>query len=130
MNYKRIYHPYYLWEDYKNGLYNNKLQPELINSCVELLQNKKHFYESARLLTKSWVYCCEVNLTNNEMNRKAWIGQATCCFRFGANSETVIVAWHKLDNYYKDEANMVADIVIKEYINKKIEELCPKLDLE
>ena len=44
MNYKRIYHPYYLWEDYKNGLYNNKLQPELINSCVELLQNKKHFY--------------------------------------------------------------------------------------
>ena len=36
----------------------------------------------------------------------------------------------ELDNYYKDEANMVADIVIKEYINKKIEELCPKMDLE
>ena len=130
MNYKRIYHPYFLWEDYKNGLYENKIQPELIISCVELLQNRKHFYQSAKLLTKTWIYCSDVNLTNNEMNRKAWLGQATCCFRFKANSETVINAWHKLTDIQKEEANYIAEIVIKEFINKKIEKLCPKLNLE
>lgn len=40
---KRIYHPYWLWEDYKAGFYDNvsgERKKELILKVVEMFNNK------------------------------------------------------------------------------------------
>jgi hypothetical protein len=126
----RKYYNYKLWEDYKNGMYEKGVNEKLVEECVLLLCNKKHFYENGKLMLKTWIYSSEQNLTNNDINQKAWIGQATCNFRFKANIDTVIEAWHKLTQEQQKEANYLAFELIKEYKNNKKNILCPKLNLE
>ena len=131
MKLKREYVNYRQWEDFKNGLYSNE-QPikKNINLCKELLSNNKDTYYAMKLVVQNWPLSTKHNLTNYEINRRAWLGQACCCLRFSCNSETVILAWRELTLDLQEVANCMADTVIKEYeetINRK---LCPKLNLE
>ena len=44
MENKRIYHPYWKWEDYKAGFYENisgEHKKEMLLKCVELFSNPK-----------------------------------------------------------------------------------------
>ena len=120
----RVYYPYYLWEDYLNGMYKNEIKEEKINDCFALLNNKKHFYEACQLVVSNWKFCVEHNLTNYEINRKAWLGQAACCIRFKASCQTTISAWRLLTTEAQYEANYIAEDTIKRYINNKLNKLC------
>lgn len=115
---KQIFHPYYLWEDYKLGFYDNisgKNKQELINKVVELFSNQDLTEEFMQRVINEWIYSCEHNLTNYSMNRVAYLGQAACCIYAGVPSFITMNAWNLVDKKNRDIADFIANKKIKQW---------------
>lgn len=129
---KRIYHPYWLWEDYKNGFYDNISgikKIELQEKSIELLSNAKLCREFMMKVISNWKYSCEHNFTNDSLNKIAYLGQSACCIYAGVPNSITIECWSKLTKEQQKEADSIALEVISiwESKNKNIQ-LCLKLD--
>ena len=75
----RIYHPYWKWEEviYNMwGVVTDKRNNE--KKCLELMQDLEKWSSYMERVTKEWTFSCEHNLTDNNINRMAWLGQAAC----------------------------------------------------
>lgn len=121
---EQVWHPYWLWEDWKAGMYakpmmsmveTGETKDERMQKCINLLTNQEEFYRVAKHVTSEWIYACEHNLTNYGMNRIAYIGQASCCYEYGITEEEVRSAWAYLTDKERAEANATAQKVIEEW---------------
>jgi len=115
---KKIFHTYDKWEDYKNGLFSTKEKDDddlVVELCGKLLSDQKLFKSAIERMTKSWPYSTEENLSDTGINRRAWLGQASCCYEFGARDSVTKLAWNKLDQKTQDEANQTATDFIKKW---------------
>lgn len=89
---KRIFHTWEKWECYPAGFYENKPRnPELSDdSCRELyatfLRDIPMFEAAMQSIMLYWPNSCEHYLTNERMNRIAWLGQASMCYAHGVPS--------------------------------------------
>lgn len=116
---KRIYHPYWVWEDFKNGLYDQeKMYSEqeeflLANKGKELLSHLDEFEQVALKVISEWKNASEQNLTNISRNRQAWIGQASCCYKLKIPERITKLGWRLLTYEQQIEANKIADKIIK-----------------
>jgi hypothetical protein len=115
---KRIYHPYWFWEDYKNGLYDlereySEQEIEQLTKNVKKFLSSNEFYDVGIKVVSEWFFSCEQNLTNQSRNRQAWIGQASCCYKLGVPERITKSGWRLLSVYQQKKANMVADKVIQ-----------------
>lgn len=120
---KQIYKQYHLWEDYKNGMYDLFEASDIeIQKGVSLLSNTDLFFNTCLEILDNWVISCDVNLTNLSINRKAWLGQASCNYKYKLNELAVRKCWALLSNEQRYKANIVADKIISIYEakNKKI----------
>lgn len=121
----RIYHPYTLWEDYKAGFYDNvsgDIKKEMINKVVDFFCNPKLTRDFMMKVVKEWKYSCEHNLTNESMNKVAYIGQGACCIYAGIPSTITMEAWSKVPKESQLEADKIALDVI-EYWKKQNEKI-------
>jgi hypothetical protein len=115
---KRIYHPYWLWEDYKAGFYDNisgRNKVELGNYVIELFNNPELTEVYMSKVIQEWKYSCEHNLTNISLNRIAYLGQAACCIYAKVPFNITMNAWNKLDLYYRVIADKIALKIINEW---------------
>jgi len=69
---------------------------------------------------KEWPISTEQNLTDNSINKKAWIGHAACCIEKGFPEYLVRLAWHQLTQTQQDLANLEADKAINAWQKSKI----------
>jgi protoheme ferro-lyase len=129
---KRIYHPYWLWEDYKAGFYDNVSGDQkqiLLKKVVEMFNSKSLTKENMLRVINEWIYSCEHNLTNDSLNKIAYIGQGACCLYAGVPSTITMEAWSLLTNEVKERSNKIALDVINQWeSNNKFIQLCLKLD--
>jgi hypothetical protein len=110
---RRIYHPYYKWEDVSAGMFENPSDMLLEQSAsAELLKNTQGLKDAMTDVTLSWPLASEHNLSNLESNRRAWLGQAACCFAVGSTAYATKSAWWILTTQERDNANDIADMVI------------------
>ncbi len=110
----RIIHPHYLWEDYLHGFYNKgDASQENVEKCCELLSDQALFWDVMCQLTIDWIYSTEFNLSNTTINRRAWLGQAACCYQYGIESNVTVIAWGMLDGKTQIEANKTANNMIE-----------------
>jgi hypothetical protein len=115
---ERIYHSFDKWEDFKNGFYDNisgKNKNQMIQTVIEIFENPS---ETRRLMNKvisEWKYSCEHNLSNNSMNRIAYLGQSACCIEHNIPSTITMEAWSKVNKDFRDIADSIADEIIKEW---------------
>lgn len=115
---KAVYHPYTIWEDYLNGMYEIPLKPydeSLINKCVNLLSNEEKFFQIGLEMVNLWSNAAGQNLTNKSVNRQSWIGQATCCFKYGASELITRIVWARVSPFDRIKANKIADKIIRIY---------------
>lgn len=115
---ERIYHPYDKWEDYKAGFYDNvsgKNKDELIKKVIELFSNPELTKVYMMKVIDEWNYSCEHNLTNYSMNRIAYIGQAACCLYSKVPCYITMNAWNKVDYNLRNEADKIANLIIKQW---------------
>jgi hypothetical protein len=98
---ERIYHTWDRWECYPAGFYENNppgnMTPAEANKAYEeFLRNIPRFEAAMARVINEWKNSCEHYLSNENMNRLAWLGQAAMCietrvpaaFRGGYNKLT------------------------------------------
>ena len=79
----RIWHPWHKWECYKAGFY--ETTPPAGMTSDQAREHYAEFLSSPRfaeyliVVTGEWGFSCEHFLTNESINRIAWLGQASMC---------------------------------------------------
>jgi len=128
----RIYHPYWLWEDYKAGFYENCSNDEKqkhFEKIIEMFNDENLTIQNMNYVIENWKYSCEHNLTNLSLNQIAYIGQAACCVYCKAPSTVTMECWSKLSKHVQNRADQNAQDVIKKWKEKnKIIQLCLNID--
>ncbi len=114
---KRIYHTWDKWECYRAGFYENQSELLTKDDCeleyAALLKNEKAFRAALKRVITEWVKSCEHYLSNESMNRIAWLGQAALCIAKQIPS-TFRGGFHWLTEEEKNKADSIA----LEYLNK------------
>lgn len=119
-NLARCWIPYNLWEDAKNGLYENFKgnKEKAIQRIVNIFSS---FEETERLMFKVievYINSCKFNLSNTSLNRVAWLGQACCNIDDGFSEDIVRLAWAYVPEDKKIQANNIAKRVINYWESK------------
>jgi len=128
---KQIFHPYYLWEDYRNGFWRETAineKSKLIQDAMYILINESECERAMRNVIYQWPRSTEMNLSNREQNRRSWLGQAACCIQKNVPEDLTRIAWNQLTDEQKLRANKIAEKIIKEWESENSKDnLCPKL---
>ncbi len=108
---KRIYHTWEKWECYPAGFYENQAVLLEKDDCereyADLLTNEKAFRAALKRVLSEWVNSCEHYLSNESMNRIAWLGQAALCIAKSIPS-TFRGGFHLLTDAQKAKADAIA----------------------
>lgn len=80
----RIYHQYSKWECYPSGLYepqppDGMTAQQANDAYEEFLRDISRFELALIRVLDEWRFSCEHYLSNEKMNRIAWLGQAAMC---------------------------------------------------
>lgn len=114
---ERIYHTWDKWECYPSGFYEEKPPKGMSNEqCEEayrdFLSNYAEFSAGLYRVITEWKNSCEHYLTNESMNRIAWLGQAAMCISTGIPSR-----YRGGYNLLSDEDKEKADKLALTYLN-------------
>lgn len=113
----RIYHTWEKWECYRAGFYAERCEgmttEEGEEQYREFLADLDRFRAALEIVTSEWKHSCEHYLTNDRMNRIAWLGQASVCQALGIPS-ICRGGYHRLT----DQQQKAADDLALEYLNK------------
>lgn len=120
MTVERIYYPWTQWECFKAGFFTPASSAETLSrwraQYKDLLGDAKRFRAAMDRVIAEWPYSVAHNLTNEGMNRVAWLGQASCCIEFGACAEQTRSAFNLLSQRDQDAANALAAQVLEEWL--------------
>ena len=117
---KQLWVPWDQWECLEAGMYDNA---QCVGSdfdvfkktYAEFLADSDRFRSAAIDMTEAWPLSCRNFLTNKNINRIAWIGQASACFEVGLSAAFRGGFW-LLSPDQQAIANDVAALVLREWI--------------
>lgn len=114
---KPKHYPYWIREDFLNGLYNENTENDqlYIDKVVRLFKSETRTIAAMKKVLKKWKKASEHNLTNTSINRVAWLGQAACCLSVGAPDYITKKAWWELPKEIRDRADNNAKDIIETY---------------
>lgn len=123
---KRRYHNWKKWECYKAGFYNSSPPNEMNVEEAEriykdIIGNLNKFKRGIKMVMKEWKFSCDHNLTNINLNRVAWLGQAAVCILTGIPSK-FRYSFLELSKKKQENANILALRYINKFEEKKEEE--------
>jgi hypothetical protein len=108
----RTFAPYDQWEDYRAGMFLERVDDGAVRECRRLLSDHEQCEAAMQRVVRKWPVASAVNLTNNGCNRRAWLGQAACCLACGATAVATKRAWWQMTDAARTVANKIADEVI------------------
>ncbi len=107
----RILHTWEKWECYKAGFYDDRPKEMTVQegeeAYREFFSDLNQFEKALQDITATWKYSCEHYLTNERMNRIAWLGQASVAYAKGVPS-VCRAGYHKLDSAQRYAADQMA----------------------
>ena len=113
---RRIYHPYWSWEDL--GMWRNVRSAErqaFLDLALIMTGNAEAYGASMLNVLDAYPIACEHNLTDLGQNRRAWIGHAAVLLANQCPEDITRQAWGMLTQQQRDAANAVADEAIAEW---------------
>lgn len=118
---QQIFEHYEKWEDYINGMYRNEQENAdyFIGKAKIVLSDPYLFKDVALNVISNWIIATSVNFTNNGINKRAWLGQASCCYKYNVPEFFTRIAWKELTEYQRISANLVAKEIIHNWIEQK-----------
>ena len=128
---QRIYHHYELWEDYHAGMYieNKNGRTERVHKAVKILGTPNICRQAMQKVINEWKISTEYNLSNAEVNRKAWLGQAACCCYAGIHEDETREAWGIMTELQRVEANKIAAELINAWVTERETKESPQIDM-
>jgi len=130
---KRIYHTWDKWECYPAGFYeqlppNGISKSQAVEAYREFLADIPRFERALIGVLAEWKNSCEHYLSNENMNRIAWLGQAAMCIDSGVPS-----SFRPGYNLLTEEQKFSADSMALKYLNiwltERGEEQIPGIEL-
>lgn len=115
----RLYNPYTTWEDLKSNFYGgvSTFKKEgVLERCASLLKNQTRFAAALDTIINSWKHSCEHNLTNEGMNRVAYLGQAACALVHNVPHNVSMSAYNLLSTEEQATANSIAQAYLDTWI--------------
>lgn len=114
----RIYHTWDKWECYRAGFFEvhpprGMTDDDCLNAYKVLLQDIAEFKRVMKLIITEWVNSCEHNLTNERMNRIAWMGQASLTYKY-----KIPARYRGGYNLLTEDEKLAADQAALEMINE------------
>ena len=128
---KRVYHTWEKWECYPAGFYEDKPPGDMtpkqaVDAYASFLRDLPRFEASLRCVLAHWPRSCEHYLSNENMNRIAWLGQAAMCF-----ATRVPACFRGGFNTLTNAEQAAANALALRYLNVWLEQQGePSLDLE
>lgn len=122
----RIFHRYENWECFKSGFFRNVSgleKTEHAKKVVEFFNDSKLTKQYMEAVISNWPFSTEHNLTNNSLNRVAWLGQAACCVYAKIPYRITMENWRFVDKKKQDIACGIAEQIIAKYETKN-KQLC------
>lgn len=113
---QKRWHHYLKWEDYQNGMYrtlSGQEKQDSLEKAIAFTGDAELYGNHMLNVVDKWPVSCEQNLTDQGMNRRAWIGHAACCLAIGCPEDITREAWSHLTIEQQDEANTKADFAIE-----------------
>lgn len=120
MSIKQVWHNYNEWECYKAGMWrkeNSNYEAVNLPDIVSFTGDHIKYGEAMMDVVRSWYTTCSHHLTNPVINKKAFIGHAACCFKFGWPEYLVRSAWNQLSKDQQKLANEKAQTAIDYFLN-------------
>lgn len=119
----RIYHTWDKWECYRAGFFEDKppkglTDDECLTIYRDFLLDIPEFKRIMRLIIVEWPNSCEHNLTNDRMNRIAWMGQSSLTYKFKIPAR-YRGGYHLLSKEDQELADLAALEVINEWVKMK-----------
>lgn len=114
---KRIYHTWEKWECYRAGFYEEKppngmTQEQGEEAYREFLSDLPQFEVALQGVVSIWKHSCEHYLTNDKMNRIAWLGQAAMAY-----AKRIPARCRGGYNRLSEEQKTAADAIALKYLN-------------
>jgi ParB-like chromosome segregation protein Spo0J len=115
----RVYYTWDRWEAFEAGFFNTTPPQRYLtaDTCramyAEFLRDLPRFRAAMEAVLREWPNSTEHNLTNDRMNRIAWLGQAAMCYDTGVPA--VFSGGYSLLTRAEQEA---ADAAALEYLNR------------
>lgn len=126
----RVYHTWDKWECYPAGFYENKHPTIDDERCremyAEFLRDSPRFLLAMLQVLRDWPNSSEHYLSNENMNRIAWLGQASMCYATGVPA-AFRGGFNRLTETEQHQADMCALRVLNIWLGTRGE---PELTLE
>ncbi len=117
----RVYKPYWKWEDYQNGMW-RKVSPQeekkFLDWAIVFTSDHKKYGKAMSHVIELWTETMLHNLTNQSINRRAFLGHCACCYESGCPEYIVRRAWKELTEQQRVLADNEAEIRIDNWINE------------
>ena len=126
---ERIFHHYNKWEDFHAGMYdeNKEGRKARVEKAASILGTPSVCREAMEMVISQWKISTEYNLSNAEINRKAWLGQAACSCYAGVHEDETREAWGMLTDAQRVEANRIAASIIRKWLRERENEDNPQI---
>lgn len=128
---KRIYHTWDEWECYPAGFYEENppkgiSKAQAVEEYTAFLRDLPRFEAALNRVITEWKNSCEHYLSNENMNRVAWLGQAAMCIETRVPS-SFRSGFNRLSPDEQAAANMMALKYLNVWLKRQGE---PTLTLE
>lgn len=126
---ERIFHHYNKWEDFHAGMYDESRdgRKERVQKAAVILGTPSICRTAMQKVISEWPIATEYNLSNAEINRKAWLGQAACSCYAGIHEDETREAWGIMTEAQRTEANRIAASIIRKWLHDKEREEAPQM---
>jgi hypothetical protein len=117
----RIYHTFDKWECYPAGFYADVApggvkKAEAEQRYAEFLRDTERFRAALARVLAEWPRSCEHYLSNANMNRIAWLGQASACVAEGLPA-AFRGGFNRLTASEQERANLTALDALNEWLS-------------
>lgn len=117
----RVFHTWEKWECYRAGFYAERLdsmtEEEGEEKYRQFLADLQLFESALAHIIDNWPHSCEHYLTNDRMNRVAWLGQASVAHALGIPS-FCRGGYNKLSEHEKKAADDLALVYLNKWLEK------------
>jgi hypothetical protein len=117
----RIYKPYYEWEDWINGMWrtvDKEQYSTYLSWAIDFTGDHVKYGKAMGLVIVRWENTMLHNLTNQSMNKRAFLGHCACCFDSGCPEYIVRDAWKILSDTQRELADNIAQKHIDNWMNE------------
>lgn len=117
----RIFHTWDRWECYPAGFYENgsgDLTTEQAEEKYRAFLAGHEFQAALDRVISEWKHSCEHYLSNEKMNRIAWLGQASACIALGLPS-CFRGGYNMLSDVEKSNADILALAALNKWLAQR-----------